>query len=348
MKPATATGISYFGASPEFAVVPDVCPRSVSPFMIGMSGLMKSMVSPLETAAHGVITTVLKPAAVRRLTRELAMAGYLSREVWERLPVTDEFQVDLGGDASFRYAPLLGDRIGRGLYWRGMREWEAGTLVPFLALARTAGHFLDIGANTGVYTLMATAVNPALTAVAYEPVPRVFQRLQANLELNGVAGRCTVRGVAVADRASRARLHVPAVSLPSSASLSEQGFKGKAGELVEVDVVTVDQEQEGRPRVDLAKIDVEGFEDQVIEGMAKTIASDRPVIVCECNPDGPCARVERLMRSHGYGFVHLRAEAPVLMPGIVPDPSERDRNYLFVPAERQADVLARIGAAART
>lgn len=303
--------------------------------------------NPVKTAAQHLITTLLKAGPLRRGTRHLAMAGHLPRQVWERLPVADEFQVDLDGGASFRYAPIMGDRIGRGLYWRGMHEWEAGTLRPFLALARTAGHFLDIGANTGVYTLMATAVNPSLTAVAYEPVPRVFQRLRTNLELNGVTGRCTVRGVAVADRASRARLHVPSVSLPSSASLSEQGFHGKAGELVEVDVVTVDQEQMGRPRVDLAKIDVEGFEDQVIAGMATTIAADRPVIVCECNPDGPCDRVEGLMRSHGYGFVHLRTAAPILMPGIVPDPSERDRNYLFIPIERQADVLARIGVATR-
>jgi hypothetical protein len=99
--------------------------------------------------------------------------------------------------------------------------------------------------------------------------------------------------------------------------------------------------------VDLVKIDVEGFEDQVIEGMAKTLAADRPVMVVECNPDGPYEEVERLMRSHDYHFVHLRAPAPVSMPRIEPDPTERERNYLFVPAEREAEVLARIGAAGR-
>lgn len=300
----------------------------------------------MKSAAQTLITTLLKAGPLRRGVRRLSLAGHVSRGVWARLPVADEFQVDLHGGTSFRYSPTIGDAIGRALYWRGIHEWEAATVLPFLELARTAGHFLDIGANTGVYTLMATAASPGLTAVAYEPVPRIFERLRTNVDLNGLAGRCTTRQVAVGSKAGRARLHVPSVALPSSASLSEQGYHGKAGELVEVEVVTVDAEQEGRPRVDLAKIDVEGFEDQVIEGMAGTFAIHRPVVVCECNPDGPYQAVERLMRGHDYRFVHLRTPAPVSMPGIEPDPAERDRNYLFVPAEREAEVLARIGAGA--
>lgn len=299
---------------------------------------MSSVKSKVQTLVAAALTT--------RALRRLALEGKVSREIWARLPVEDEFTVDLGGGAGFCYCPSPGDGIGRALYWRGIHEWEAASIRPFLALARAAGHFLDIGANTGVYTLMATAVNPRLTAVAYEPVPRIHARLQKNVEINGLGDRCTVRGVAVANGARRARLHVPGVPLPSSSSLLEQGYHGKAGELVEVDVVTVDAEQEERPRVDLVKIDVEGFEDQVIEGMAKTLAADRPVVLCECNPDGPYQAVERLMRSHGYRFVHLRDPAPVATAGIEPDGTERERNYLFVPAERETEVLARIGAVA--
>lgn len=100
--------------------------------------------------------------------------------------------------------------------------------------------------------------------------------------------------------------------------------------------------------MDLVKIDVEGFEDKVIEGMHATLARDRPVIVCECNPDGPYRAVEQLMRLHDYGFVHLRAPAPVIMQSIAPDPSERDRNYLLIPTEREGELLAQIGAVGAT
>lgn len=283
-------------------------------------------------------------APLRHGVRQLSLAGWVPRPVWQRLPVTSDFTVDLPGGASFAYRTVPGDAIGRALYWRGVHDWEAATIGPFLRLAGTARRFLDIGANTGAYTLLACAANPALTAVAYEPVPRIHERLVANLASNGLNGRCTARSAAVSDRREPMTLHVPYSAVPSSSSLDVAGFRGVPGELIEVECTTADLDTEGGPPVDLVKIDVEGFEDRVLAGMARILCTDRPLIVCECNPDGPFRAVEALARASDYVFFHLCTPTPAAMAHIVPDPAERHRNYLLVPAERKQPVAALIQA----
>lgn len=295
-----------------------------------------------KALARGLVGATMRIAPLRRRVREVALAGRLPKSVWKRLPVTSDFTVELPGGGSFVYRTGPGDGIARALYWRGIHDWEAATIAPFLRLARVSSHFLDIGANTGIYTLLACAVNPSIAAVAYEPVPRIYQRLVDNLRLNGLTGRCTARNAAVSKRRERVMLHVPYSLLPTSSSLHPEGFRGVPGELVEVASTTADLDTEGGPPVDLVKIDVEGFEDQVLEGMARILASDRPVIVCECNPDGPFQAVETLAGASGYTFFHLRAPAPLASAHIVPDPGESHRNYLLVPAERAAHVAALI------
>lgn len=308
---------------------------------------MKDAKSLARALARRLLRAGMAVEPVRRPLRRLAHAGWLPRAVWQRLPVTGELSVALPDGGSFVYHAVPEDVIGRALYWRGVLDWEGSTVVPFLRLARTARRFLDIGANTGVYTLLACAANPALTAMAYEPVPRVYRCLLGNVARNGLGQRCTVRNLAVSSRREPVTLHVPLSALPLSASLARGGFRGMAGELIEIEATTVDDETAGGPAVDLMKIDVEGFEDQVLAGMARTLAADRPVIVCECNPDGPYQAVEALVASHGYVFFHLRAPAPRAVPHIVPDPTEHHRNYLLVPAEHAARVATVIRAGIR-
>src|SRR5713101_2751945 len=68
--------------------------------------------------------------------------------------------------------------IENDLFWRGYgRGWEGMSLRIWRRLARHAHSILDIGANTGVYSLAAKCVNPAATIVAFEPVERVYRRL---------------------------------------------------------------------------------------------------------------------------------------------------------------------------
>lgn len=321
-----------------------------------------AMKAAVKHALRRLIHRSMGIEPVRQSVRSLAHAGLVPREVWTRLPIMeDTFAVALPHGASFLYRARPGDAIGHAFYWCGLDAWEATTIRVFLVLARQARMFLDIGANTGAYTLIACAQNPLIRVRAYEPVPRVFERLVDNLAVNGFDTRCTARQVALSDVPDDApgtiELHVPHSLMPSSASLAKDGFRDIRGEIIEVEVTSADRDTAAGAAgelavelpvdlpIDLVKIDVEGFEHRVLAGMSRILSEDRPVIVCECNPDGPCDEVEALLRARDYVFFHLCEPGPMLRPSIEPDPEERYRNYACGPAERKDTRAALLGLA---
>lgn len=289
---------------------------------------------------------VMHDPSARRVLRTLAQSGRLPRSVWKRLPIVeDPFVVMLDGQCSFRYHPAPGDMIARSLYWRGLRDWEADTMAVFIPLAKQARFFVDVGANTGPYTMVALAANADLSALAYEPVPRIYGRLAANVDVNGFGLRCKPKMLAVSSACGKTQLNVPRSALPSSASLAKDGFRKIAGELVDVEVTTLDADVPSGTPVDLVKIDVEGFEHEVLAGMGRILHESRPVVICECNPDGPYRQVEAILREHRYRFVHLREQGLVVTDAIVPDAEERYRNFACVPAEDHARLSLVTGSA---
>jgi FkbM family methyltransferase len=288
----------------------------------------------LREAWRGCLRASMSVEPVRRRTRQLALAGRVPKKLWNRLPIIEsEFSVALPQGRAFRYRATPGDAIGQALYWRGIEGWEFATIDVFMALVERAQHFLDIGANTGAYTLIACALHEQVRAVAYEPVPRVFQALCDNIAINHWQSRCRARQMAVSANRGQTHLHVPHTAMPSSASLAHEGFRNLRGQLITVPVTTIDDDIPANERVDLIKIDVEGFEDQVLMGMARVLRDDRPVIICECNPDGPYTLVEGILAKAGYQFYHIRDSGCERMSYIVPDPHERFRNFACVPEE---------------
>jgi FkbM family methyltransferase len=134
---------------------------------------------------------------------------------------------------------------------------------------------LDLGANVGFLTLVAAALTGHTgRVVSYEPFPATAAALRANVSANQLPFVDVVEA-AVADEAGSQRLHLN--SSDQDASLIGDGNVG-----VDVDVVTIDSEMRRlglTPNV--VKIDVEGAELAVIHGMRATLATARPIIVCE-------------------------------------------------------------------
>jgi hypothetical protein len=137
--------------------------------------------------------------------------------------------------------------------------------------------------------------------------------------------------MAVSNFVGTAQMHVPFEDLPTSASLNTDGFRGFSGTLVEVPVTTVDAVMGDKP-VDLAKIDVEGFEPQVLEGMRMTLRRFRPALFIECLPDGPYREVEEILKNLGYQIYLLSHNGPIQVEQVIPRRIYHE-NFLFIHPE---------------
>jgi FkbM family methyltransferase len=164
----------------------------------------------------------------------------------------------------------------------------------------------DVGANVGFFTvLIARLVGPAGAVIAFEPLPETARAARRNAELNGFT-RVTVLTNAAGERGETAKLELREYS-----TLARLADESTTGPTVDVEVVAIDDLVDAGtiPAPDFVKIDVEGAELGVIEGMRRTIAAHRPVILCEMH--GRNAAFATLMESLGYTVRTLENDLPL-------------------------------------
>ena len=167
----------------------------------------------------------------------------------------------------------------------GPQGLEPGTRRVISKRLRPGMTFVDVGAHIGLLTLAgARAVGAKGKVVAVEPVPLCFDALRRALAINGLTDRVVPVCQAVGARRERCRLLVGSVLGHSSLIRSDALSKELTAE-IEVEVSPLDDLIEPNARVDLVKIDVEGAELAVLEGMTRIIA-DNPdlAIIAEFGP----------------------------------------------------------------
>ena len=175
-------------------------------------------------------------------------------------------------DASFR---AIGD-----LWWDPLLSCASQLLESDACV-------LDVGSNVGLTAIGFEQLVPEGRIFAFEPSPRNYELLRRNLEENGCS-RVEAMNMAV----GRATGEVTFLDTPrygaGSFAVNDEGqiaVKHHAEDLIKVPCVGIDDfvEQRNLSRVDLIKIDVEGFEIDVLEGAQKTLAAHRPIAILEFN-----------------------------------------------------------------
>ncbi len=193
---------------------------------------------------------------------------------------------------------------GFGKYVFAFRENYERELIYLEKLLAPGSTFIDVGANMGIYTLVASRlVGEAGRVIAFEPSAQSFPLLRKNIALNGLTNVLALPE-ALSHEIGRTRLyHGPD---PVSNSLG-RGLSWD-GDAEEVATETLDNvlHRTSLMRVDAIKIDVEGAEELVLRGALKTLTRVRPIIVFEINP-GACSSLGlspygamELLQSLGY------------------------------------------------
>jgi len=205
--------------------------------------------------------------------------------------------------------------LNKGLQRRGglgwlPREHDTPELLFWKGLDLKGRVVYDIGAFQGLLTLF--FARHAAFVAAWEPNSRNRQRLQENIRLNSFSN-VVVRPYGLSSSPSRGLMKFDP-QVPGAASLDAGIASGDEGETIELR--TLDQEEGLRPP-DLIKIDVEGFELEVLKGASATLAR-RPDLFLEMHGADAAdkrRRVERIVNyiwERGYrDILHVESESRI-------------------------------------
>ena len=121
------------------------------------------------------------------------------------------------------------------------------------------GVFLDVGANSGLYTLLALQkLSEQGTVIALEPNPEMFSRMATNVGLNAPKAQVRLFNVGVAEKSGSFTLNVKGTNLGGASLMDRPAEFGQV--TVECHPLEAILNQAGVDRVDFMKIDVEGYE----------------------------------------------------------------------------------------
>jgi FkbM family methyltransferase len=171
----------------------------------------------------------------------------------------------------------------------------------------------DVGANQGIYSLVALAASPNATVHAFEPTPKIAADLRRTAELNGLGG-LSVNELAVFDKTGEAQLieyggsdglnggmnyltsNCSAPAVPTGLQVAAT----RLDEFCEANAITT---------IDLMKVDVQGHEPAVIHGAGNLITCGRIEHIflelnwsAEGSSDCPARIVTTTLSSAGYRF----------------------------------------------
>lgn len=199
--------------------------------------------------------------------------------------------------AETRYGRMLfpkGDQyVGRSL--REYGQFSHGEVQIFQTFVRPGAVVLDIGANIGAHTVpLAQLAGRQGVVVAFEPQPVLHQILTANLVLNSIPNTLTY---AMALGAEMGTCRIPVLDYGADFNFGGVGMN-QVAEGEEVPLATVDSFE--LDRVDFLKLDVEGFEVQVLQGGAETIRRCRPVLYVENDREENSAALIQALFDLGY------------------------------------------------
>lgn len=203
-----------------------------------------------------------------------ALVGYVRWQIGSRLvqgPVAVPFV------ERTRLLVRAGMRGATGNLYCGLHEFASMGLV--LHALRFGDLFVDVGANIGSYTILASGVCGAST-ISIEPVQEAFRHLADNVNLNGLGDLVSLNRVAVGDSPGMVRM------TSALDTLNHVVPEDRGGDAVEVPILTLDGLLDGRAAT-LLKIDVEGYEAHVVRGAGHTLSVYPPLaVIVEMNGQG--------------------------------------------------------------
>lgn len=238
------------------------------------------------------------PAKGAALARHKAWA-WLLRKLVREVTVTD-------GALRYQFVCSSLLEFGRAA---GLMQKEPGTVAWLNAVLKPGDTFLDVGANVGVYTIMAaTRVGPGGRVYAVEPHALSFSALLRNISKNHLRDTVVPLSLALGASTEVSHFFYKSLATASSNSQIEKAYQPGKGAFAE-EIIELKQIYKLDDLIEIGvieppnhvKIDVDGHERSILQGMEQTLAGSKgPRSLSVEVYDGDESQIRRLMASFNY------------------------------------------------
>lgn len=169
--------------------------------------------------------------------------------------------------------------ISYGIMRNGLvEEHETNLVLKIFKQLSEDFYMLDIGANTGYYGILASYLFPKSNVYSFEPIKKHCDIINESVKINNIKN-LHINQIALGDKEE---VNVDIYNAGSGTSLIKGFTKSDEG-ITKVNIQTLDSLSDNNQinKIDFIKIDVEGFELQVLKGGEKTINKNKPVLFVE-------------------------------------------------------------------
>ena len=164
--------------------------------------------------------------------------------------------------------------VQRQLYF--WASYEFAECQFWLARARNAKIIFDIGANVGIYTLLAAVANPYGVVHAFEPTPVITDILRSNIQLNELKN-VRVNQMGITDKRGTAFLYLTQGDSQDNEGMNFVVYTSNNQQTLSIEVTSIDDycHQNSIDEIDLMKIDIEGGEIEALKGAYELLQQQR-------------------------------------------------------------------------
>jgi FkbM family methyltransferase len=209
--------------------------------------------------------------------------------MYKHLHFKGVFTIKIDSEKQFR-VNHFGLQLENEIFWEGLdNSWEKESIKVWMKLCLESNVIMDIGANTGIYGLVAKTINPISDVIAFEPHPYFYKMLQENIKLNAFDIKAVNKAVSNIDGIQ-----------------TIDDYLGETTTL-QFNSITLDTfiKQYNIAKIDLIKIDVEKHEPKVLEGFNHFLSVYKPTILIEVLNNEIAREINDKVINLGYLFFNI-------------------------------------------
>jgi FkbM family methyltransferase len=264
------------------------------------------------------------------------------KSIYSHLSFTKDVKIPIGEKEIFYHCH--NEQISNSIFYTGIfGDYEGQTIKMWYQISKNSQYktILDIGAYTGLFSLVAASANSNSNINAYEPNPVTFRFLKKNIDLNNFKN-IKINNFGLSDKDEYLEFFNYGDSFtPGMTSVSSKHVDSnlKSSFFETKDILAVVKKL--HRKIDLIKLDIERAELPLLHRVIKVINKDRPTIFCEVLDREMYSSFQTFFEEMKYEFIQISdVKKQYFFTSLIINKEYIGRNWIIYPQENKEKLLS--------